>query len=100
MRAVYVSFYAIEPVPAFEKQQTFPSGQSPGQSAGDNPFLGDPPEETYRIPDNLYGGETLCLLHENGGPGSRGTLVTGMTPLNQQPLQSSYLPHVSSPAPL
>jgi hypothetical protein len=28
-RTVYVSFYTIEPVPAFEKQRTFTSGHYP-----------------------------------------------------------------------
>lgn len=59
-------FYAIDPVPAVEQQQTFTPGRYPSTKVFEAIRTRDPAEESYRIPDNLLGGETLCILHENG----------------------------------
>jgi hypothetical protein len=66
IRDVNVSFYGIEPISAFDQQRTFAPGKFPLKKVFDTIRARDPAEDSYRISDTLLGGETLCLLHENG----------------------------------
>jgi hypothetical protein len=66
VKEAHVHFYAIEPVPAFDRQQSFTSGHYPRKQVFETIRARDPAEESYRIADNLLGGETLCVLHEDG----------------------------------
>lgn len=61
-------FYAIEPAPALG------SGSSTSFEPGSYPLVEvletirrlDPSTDEYRLKDDLFGGETFCLLHEDG----------------------------------
>ncbi|MGD9796164.1 MAG: hypothetical protein AB7V43_22085, partial [Acidimicrobiia bacterium] len=63
-----VYFYAIEPMAEFGR------GASPSFEAGSYPLENvlkrirklDPATDEYRLKDDLFGGETFCLLHEDG----------------------------------
>lgn len=61
-----MAFYAIEPMHAFDGQREFASGAFPQDEVFKTIRRRDPAEPAYRITDDLFGGETLCLLHENG----------------------------------
>lgn len=62
-----VYFYALEPVLFFDdKAQEFPSGAFPLNEVLDTIRKSDPAEETYRIKEDIFGGETFCLVHDNG----------------------------------
>lgn len=63
---VGVSFYAIEPMHPFDEQKVFPSWKYPRKAVFKTIKDRDPAEDSYRITDTLLGGETLCLLHDNG----------------------------------
>jgi hypothetical protein len=65
-KPVTVAFYAIEPRHAFDGQREFTSGAFPRDDVFTTIRRRDPAERDYRITEDLFGGETLCLLHENG----------------------------------
>ena len=67
VRDVNVAFYTVEPAPAFDASSaTFAAGLFPWDDLWDTIRLKDAAAEEYRLKDHLWGGETLCLLHDNG----------------------------------
>ena len=58
-----VYFYVIEPAPP---STTFVPGSYPLSEVVDRVRQLDPAAEDYRLKEDLWGGETLCLLHEDG----------------------------------
>jgi hypothetical protein len=65
-RLVTVAFYAIEPMHALDGQGRFVSGAFPQKEVFKTIRRRDPAAPEYRITEDIFGGETLCLLHENG----------------------------------
>jgi hypothetical protein len=65
-RQVAVSFYALGPMHPAEGQLSFTAGSYPLDAVQERIRKLDPASEEYRIRENLWGGETLCLLHEDG----------------------------------
>ena len=67
VRTVNVAFYTVEPAPTFEPSRTtFLAGHLPWEDLWATVRLRDAAAEDYRLKDHLWGGETLCLLHDNG----------------------------------
>jgi len=66
IRQASVAFYAIEPMPVSDGQRTFLSGAFPRDDVFDVIRNCDPAADDYRLREDLFGGETLCLLHEDG----------------------------------
>lgn len=58
-------FYAVEPL-AGPEGRSFTRGAYPLSQVLDRLRRLDPAAEEYRIREDLFGGETLCLLHEDG----------------------------------
>jgi hypothetical protein len=62
-----VYFYSIEPAPRFAGDgKKFELGAFPRDEVLKTVRMLDPASDEYRIQDNLFGGETFCLLHEDG----------------------------------
>jgi hypothetical protein len=62
-----VYFYSIEPAPRFGgDHKTFEIGSFPLGEVLDAIRALDPASAEYRIQDNLFGGETFCMPHEDG----------------------------------
>lgn len=64
-KSLTVYFYAVEPFP-FQGMRDFASGAYPLNEVLDTIRKSDPTSEACRITENLFGGETFCLLHEDG----------------------------------
>jgi hypothetical protein len=66
-KSLTVYFYSLEPVSYFESEaKDFTLGSYPLQEVLDTITLADPSTESYRIKDDLFGGETFCLVHGDG----------------------------------
>jgi hypothetical protein len=65
-RQVRVSFFAIQPVPGMDGHPTFDLRRYPREETFDHVRCLDPADESYRIKEDMFGGEFLCLLHDNG----------------------------------
>jgi hypothetical protein len=65
VRSLTVYFYAIEPFPLTDKRD-FEAGSYPLESVLGSIRASDPATEEYRIRENLFGGETFCLVHDDG----------------------------------
>jgi hypothetical protein len=61
-----VAFYALEPMSSFDDQREFPLGRYPLAAVIAAIGKLDPASEEYRLRDDLWGGETLCLFHDDG----------------------------------
>jgi hypothetical protein len=64
-KSLMVYFYAIEPFP-ITGMETFASGRYPIDEVLTFIKRLDPAAEEYRIRENLFGGETFCLVHDDG----------------------------------
>lgn len=64
-KSLTVYFYAIEPFPQAGRR-SFQSGAYPLDEVLDTIRRLDPAAEEYRLAETLYGGETFCLLHDDG----------------------------------
>lgn len=65
-RQVRVAFYAVQPLPGVDGHPTFELTNYPREATFEYIRSLDPVDETYRIKEDLFGGEFLCLLHDNG----------------------------------
>jgi hypothetical protein len=64
-KTLSVYFYAVEPFP-MEGHLGFQSGALPMDKVMATLRAMDPASEDYRIPETMFGGETFCLLHDDG----------------------------------
>jgi hypothetical protein len=65
-RQATVTFFALRPAAVVGDQRSFVDGDYPMDEVVSTISAMDPASEEYRIKDNLWGGETLCLLHDDG----------------------------------
>jgi hypothetical protein len=62
-----VYFNSLEPVRFFEgPSKDFLAGEFPLEEVLETIRKADPAAEEYRIKEDLFGGETLCLVHDDG----------------------------------
>jgi hypothetical protein len=62
-----VYFYSLEPVRFFDGgSKEFLAGHYPLQEVLETIKRADPASEAYRIKEDLFGGETFCLVHDDG----------------------------------
>src|SRR5262249_25332427 len=66
VKQVRVAFYALEPAPPFGEQKSFPLGAYPLAEIVACVGEMDRASEDYRLPETMWGGETLCVFHEDG----------------------------------
>lgn len=64
-KSLTVYFYTVEPFPG-QGMRNFASGLYPLSEVLEVIRKSDPTSEACRITENLFGGETFCLLHEDG----------------------------------
>jgi hypothetical protein len=66
-KSLTVYFYSLEPVaPVNGEGRPFELGSYPLAEVLDTITLADPASDTYRIREDLFGGETFCLVHADG----------------------------------
>lgn len=66
-KSLTVYFYVVEPMPTFGNElRSFNSGAYPIDDVLETIRRLDPAADDYRIQENLFGGETFCVVHDDG----------------------------------
>lgn len=65
-KSLTVYFYGLEPMGFFGGTKEFSPGEYPLDEVLDTIRKADPAEDSYRIREDLFGGETFCLVHDDG----------------------------------